>query len=96
MIATEDITIKKYNFIHDFMNLKDVDKVNKVLLYFNFVLSSDNDTDKKDIKTQQFLDNINGLWVDDRNADEMITDIYSSRSTSYQQRDNELSAIFKQ
>ena len=96
MIATEDITIKKYNFIHDFMNLKDVDKVNKVLLYFNFVLSSDNDTDKKDIKTQQFLDNIKGLWVDDRNADEMITDIYSSRSTSYQQRDNELSAIFKQ
>ena len=96
MATMESIAEMKYNFIHDFINLNDRDKVNKVIIYFNMIMSDDNTADKRDDQTRQFLKDINGLWVDDRGADEIVADIYSARSASYQQRDNELAKIFKQ
>ncbi|MBP3254464.1 MAG: hypothetical protein J6M30_08160 [Bacteroidales bacterium] len=42
MATTESIAEMKYNFIHDFVNLNDRDKVNKVIIYFNMIMSDDN------------------------------------------------------
>ncbi|MBO6117481.1 MAG: hypothetical protein J6P44_02950 [Bacteroidales bacterium] len=47
MATTENIAEIKYNFIHDFINLNDRDKVNKIIIYYRMIMSDDSTLQKQ-------------------------------------------------